>query len=412
MFEWIFKGKDGEVKNWLDIITEELNKVQLARLAEEKAQSMIANAIARRPIVLKSADGVRKDAWDYRLNVRPNPNQTASEFWFSVFKRCLKHGEAVVVMVKDGFYLSTSWDTTNYILFGKTYHHVSVTDGKDETQLGMTFPAENVLRFSIDSGGQRRALTRSVLGSYNVTLNAVNTMLNLTSSPTFKYKTGATTIFKEKATNKILTIDSVMEKMTEQLKKTGIKIIPEQDGTSLEYLEYKSSISAEHMKKLKDDINELAAESYDIPLTVFAGTVTEKSDAVSDFVTFAVMPYIKMANDVLNGALVGEKDYIKGERAEFRIAGFKYIDLFEHAQHASALRGIGVTLDEILGMCGYPEIGSDFSTTRALTLNYAAEGSEEGGGDGLSEDHADEPRKSNQKQSKHAERREKRYAET
>ena len=412
MFEWIFRKKDGSIQNILDIITAELNKVQLARLAEEKAQNMIANAIARSPIVLKDAEGIRKNVWDYRLNVRPNPNQSATQFWYNVYKDYLRTGESLVVMVGDRFYRAKTWECSNYVMFGKTYRNVTITDGVDETRLDMIFPADKVMRFAINETRQRSRLIRAVLESYNKVFEAVSTMVQLSASPTFKYKTGATTTFKDKATGKILTIDIVIARMTEKLKESGIKIIPENDGTSLEYMEYKSTITAEHMKKLKDDINELAALSYDIPLTVFNGTVTEKSDAVSDFVTFACMPIVRMAQDVMNGILVGEKDYLKGERITVQIAGFMYINLFKNAQAASALRAIGITLDEILEMAGFPAINSEFSTTRALTLNYAAEGKEEGDGDGRSDDPADEPRKSNSKQSKHAERRKKRYAET
>jgi hypothetical protein len=83
------------------------------------------------------------------------------------------------------------------------------------------------------------------------------------------------------------------------------------------------------------------------------------------------------------------------------------------APQLDKLRAIGFTLDEIFEMVGYPALNTDFSTTRALTKNYTTEGMEEGTQPtGGADDPADESMvDSNQKLSKHAERRKRRNAE-
>ena len=410
MFEFLFQKKDGTIQNALDVITVELNKIQMALLMQEKARHMIANAVSRSPIMLSDKDGfMAPDAVYYQLNIRPNANQAGTEFWYRVIKQLLTDGQALVVNVNGSYYLATSWEADPYILFEKRYRDIVLTDGDNNFTIGMSFPARDVMRFVLPDNARRRLLAEKVLNSYNTALEALQTMVTASSSPAFKYKTGANMIFRDKDDpKKVITLDKVMDRIKDQLGRAGVKIIQENEGTSLEYIEFKSNVTAEHMQRVKDDMMDLTAAAWDIPKTVFTGTVTEKSDADNEFITYACAPIVEMANDVLTGYVIGQQDYVKGERIGFWLTRFKHIDPIEKASNLSQLRGIGFNLDEIRGMVGYPALNTEFSQARALTLNYAAEGTEEGEGDGRSDDPADEPRKSNRKQSKHAERRRRR----
>ena len=120
----------------------------------------------------------------------------------------------------------------------------------------------------------------------------------------------------------------------------------------------------------------------------------------------------EVINDTLNAKLVGETDYIKGERAFVWLAHFKHVDVIDAAGSLDKLRAIGFTLDEIFEMVGYPALNTEFSTSRALTKNYATEGEEESvEPTGSADDPAEESVRSNRKQSKHRERRRKRHEE-
>lgn len=176
-------------------------------------------------------------------------------------------------------------------------------------------------------------------------------------------------------------------------------------------MDVKKQVTAAELASLADTINKECAAAYDIPLGVFNGQITEQSDATNEFITYAVGPPAEVINDTLNAKLVGQADYIKGERAFVWLAHFKHIDVIDAANSLDKLRAIGFTLDEIFEMVGYPALNTDFSTTRALTKNYATEGLEEsaqptGGADDPSDESVRNT--SNRKQSKHKERRERR----
>ena len=96
------------------------------------------------------------------------------------------------------------------------------------------------------------------------------------------------------------------------------------------------------------------------------------------------------------------------------LAHFKHIDVIDAANSLDKLRAIGFTLDEIFEMVGYPALNTEFSSTRALTKNYATEGMEESiEPTGSADDPAEESVRniSNRKPSKHKERRKRRNVE-
>lgn len=415
MFEWLFRDKKGEITDILDVISVNMNRIQLAKLAEEKAINMIANAIAKSEIVLSTGHERRKDSAYYRLNIRPNDNQTGTDFWYCVASKLLREGDCVIVRMGNGmYYLADNYVASNHVLFQKIYTGVTITDGIDTVSLSRAFTSDDVIH--LRHGNSRLRLFREVvLSSYNDAVAALNQMVTLSGTPRFKYKVNANMSFRSKDANGndvILTIDQVIDKLKKQLIDKDITIIRETEGTALEYMDMKSSIPSNELKNMAEEINNQCAMSYDIPIDVFNGKITEKSDATNEFITYAVQPVAEIITDSLNSKLVGEGDFIKGERAFVWLARFKHVDVIDAANSLDKLRGIGYNFDEIREMTGYETLNTEWSQARALTKNYSTEGLGEDGAAEAVEDPADESGNiRNMKTSKHKERRKKRYEE-
>ena len=417
MFEWLFKDKKGDTVDLLDIIAFNLNKIQLAKLAQEKAINMIANAIAKSEIVLSTGHERRKDGQYYRLNIRPNHNQTGTDFWYQVTRKLLAEGDCVVVELLNGsYYLADSYVITqNWVTAPKVYEGVAITDGIDTFSLDRPFNSDQVMHFR-HANPRLRLFRDNVLDSYNKAVNALNQMVQVTGTPRFKYKVAANMSFRSKdasGNDVVLTIDQVMDRMKSQLKESDITIIRETEGTSLEYMDMKSSIPANELTKMSEEINNQCAMAYDIPIDVFNGKITEKSDATNEFITYAVQPVAEIISDSLNAKLVGESGYLRGERAFVWMSRFKHTDVIDSASNLDKLRGIGFSFDEIREMVGYEALNTDWSQARALTKNYSTEGLGEGDEAQVTEDPVEESDNRNPAtMSKHKERRRKRYEGT
>lgn len=414
MFEWLFKNKTGDISNVLEIIAKDLTKVQLAVMAQEKAAGMIAKAIAKSEIVLTKGEKRRKDQEYYRLNIRPNDNETGTDFWFNVARELVATGDCVVVRMPNGkYYRANSYQMDDYVLFGKTYSNIVITDGYNEVQLRYGVSSDDIMHFRYGTAKMRK-FTDNVLNNLNDALSAVQSLETIANTPLLKFKVDANLQFRRRTVDGKeirLTLDNVLDEFKEKIDGKKLAIITEQTGTSLEFMDVKKQVTAAEVGALADIINKECAAAYDIPLGVFNGQITEQSDATNEFITYAVSPVAEVINDTLDAKLVGEKDYIEGERAFVWLAHFKHVDVIDASPNLDKLRAIGFTLDEIFEMVGYPALNTEFSTTRALTKNYATEGMEEGAKPtGGADDPAEESVRntSNRKQSKHKERRERR----
>lgn len=413
MFEWLFKSRTGEISNVLEVIATDLTKVQLAVMAQEKAAGMIAKAIAKSEIVLTKGEKRRKDQEYYRLNIRPNDNETGTDFWFNVARELVATGDCVVVRMPNGkYYRANSYQMDDYVLFGKTYSNIVLTDGYNEVALRYGVNSDDIMHFRYGTAKMRK-FTDNVLNNLNDALSAVQSLETIANTPLLKFKVDANLQFRRRTVDGKeirLTLDNVLDEFKEKIDGKKLAIITEQTGTSLEFMDVKKQVTAAEVGALADIINKECAAAYDIPLGVFNGQITEQSDATNEFITYAVSPVAEVINDTLDAKLVGEKDYIEGERAFVWLAHFKHVDVIDASPNLDKLRAIGFTLDEIFEMVGYPALNTEFSTSRALTKNYATEGMEEGAQPtGGADDPAEESvRNSNRKQSKHKERRERR----
>lgn len=424
MFDWLFKNEDDQIIDLLEVLKIDLTKIQLSAFAWERAITMIANAIAKSEIVCFDGKERLKNDNYFTLNIRPNDNETGTDFWYRVTRDLLTKGECLVIPINGKLYRADTWTMTNTVMYPKTYSSITITDGTDTYSLGRTFTADDVLHLKYGTD-QLRLYAKNVIDSYNSALQALKDMEVIGNTPLLKYKTDTNMAFRRKladGTEERLTIDKVLAELKETITKGGIQIIHEQNGTSLEFMDNKASVNSSELKNMADEINRECAIAFGIPVMLFNFDVTDKEQANSDFMTHAVAPVAEVFNDTLSAKIVGREDYLKGERVFVWINNFQHRDVLDVANGGDKLRAIGFTLDEIRELLGYEALNTDFSKSRALTKNYSTEEGDgsmepaEGGEEGSdAEDRADEPETEtgaeNQSgnKSKHRERRKRRY---
>ena len=67
MFDFLFQKKNKEMQSMAEVIALDLEKLNLSKLAIEKAVMMIARAIAKSDIIVQT-DSTQKSSIEYRLN--------------------------------------------------------------------------------------------------------------------------------------------------------------------------------------------------------------------------------------------------------------------------------------------------------------------------------------------------------
>ncbi|MEY8515172.1 phage portal protein [Lactococcus taiwanensis] len=93
-------------------------------VALEACVTYLARLISKGKFVFKDGNSIIASDFDYALNVKPNPNQTASEFKIAMVKKLL-NGELLVVKDGDRFYVADNF-ITHYSLNGNSFSNVVI----------------------------------------------------------------------------------------------------------------------------------------------------------------------------------------------------------------------------------------------------------------------------------------------
>ena len=378
MFDFLFQDRNKEIQSLAEIIAVDMEKLNLSKLAIEKAIMMIAKAIAKSDILIQT-ESKEKHKKEYRLNVQPNDNECGTVFWTEVVKQLLTEQEALIIPLSGKYYRATSWSHTNEVMMKRVYKDVMLSCGGENLTIFSTFQSDEVIHLRYDNARIRLYL-QNVVGQFDKTMDSINAMMQLSSQPRFKLKLGTNALsFREKqadGTDKVMPKDQYVLKIKKLLTSDALEVLTEQENASVEQLQINTAVKAEELTKMALQINNEVANAFDIPEAVFNGNITEKSDASNEFITYAVSPVAEVINDTLTAYVVGEDDYCsKNEKVMVWLARFKHVDVVDSAVNLDKLRGIGFHLDEIRGMVGYPLLNTEFSTERALTKNYGGEGS-------------------------------------
>ena len=375
MFDFLFKSKSGE-QSYIDIITENFAKAAISELADEKARGMIARAIAKSEFVVKGKDGRKKNGLYWMLNIRPNANETGTDFWIHAIKKLLKENECKICVIAEKMYIVDSCTETNYVMNPNIYSDIVIRSGKNTFKIDKTVTADDMLHLRLYDE-KKKAFHDKVKENYNNIFSAISGMNELSNSLKFEMTYDANVaILRRKnpdGTEMTLSIDEYKEEIKKMLSSDQMQIINHGKGIEIKQLKIESNVGVNELSAMAKEIFTECAVAYDIPVSAYMGTITEKSDAANEFITYAVSPIISVIEDSMNAKFVGEESFLSGERIWIDISRYKHVDVIESADKLDKLRAIGFNFDEILRIIGWDELNNKFSQERYVTKNYMNE---------------------------------------
>lgn len=383
MFDFLFKSKNNEIQSYMDMVSVEIKKLKLSKLAIQKAAGMIAHAVAKSEFVVQRADGRAKDHIYWILNIRPNPNETATDFWIDAIQKLLTEEECLICSVTGKLYIVDAYTTDNAVMMPRIYRNVTIISNGETFRLDRNFRSDEMIHLRAQNKKIKNYL-ENVLKMYNDTASAVAAAKKLAGTPKFALDIpGQLPVIRTKdkdGNEKSLTIDEYKKGIKKLLESDDIEVLQNQNGMSIQQLKIETSSTSEDMVKLATEIFTECAMAFDIPKAVFLGEITEKADSTNEFITYAVGWVKELLEDSLNAKLVGEKDYLKGEKIWIDMSKFKHRDIIESAANLDKLRSIGFNFDEIRSTVGWEELNTDFSRERVITKNYTNDLGGEGSG--------------------------------
>ena len=188
MFDFLFQKKNKEMQSMAEVIALDLEKLNLSKLAIEKAVMMIARAIAKSDIIVQT-DSTQKSSIEYRLNVMPNDHECGTYFWTRIIRELLWTQEALIIPMNGKYYKASAWQVSNSVLSERIYSNITIECAGEQYGLYKKFMSSEVIHLRYDNA-KIRVYLESVVNQYNNTLNAINYMIRLSNQPKFKLKLG------------------------------------------------------------------------------------------------------------------------------------------------------------------------------------------------------------------------------
>lgn len=351
-------------------IEQQANSLRIEEMYINHAIDLISTTVGKAEFNFYKKGIHQKDEIDYLLNVRPNNNQISSVFWTNVCRQLLTESEALIIVFQDQLYLADSFETDGKVLKERTYKKIKIqTDDGDSYSLTTKIKASDAIYLNIHSSKQSE-----VIASFNERYAEMLTI----AQRSYKKSNAVKAVLKvPQQVPQMSDADGNIIDTKDYINKIAGAVISDEDsimdiggGFNLEVLDTKVKGTTDAFSNLKSDLGNDIALSYKIPLDIFYGTKTEKSQGNDDFINFAISPLIRLIENGLIAGLITRDDYISGERISANKASLQYSNILNIASSVDKLRSIGYSFNDIQRYTGAPEIEENWANKRFITKNY------------------------------------------
>lgn len=346
-------------------IQEKKTELAVRELAYEICIKRIAKAICKCEFRTYKKGSEYKGDLYYMLNICPNANQNATEFWEKLIHRLYTDMEAVIVPWTEGDTITSIYVADSFNL--DDTQAINEWTFKDIMINGMRLSSRkssDVFYFKLQDERVKRLLA-STLSLYQ----------DLISTAYKSYKNSNGTKVKMK-------IDRAMENNAEEIEEiinddvaeflgNADAVFPEYEGYTLDRFDTGGTVqTTRDLKALIDDVLEMTCKALLIPTNIMTGEVTDTSKAVDDFLTFCLDSLVELIQDELNRKIYGKK-YLKGDFLKINTQTIKHIDILDMAGAIDKLLASGVkSINDINRVLGDEPINEPWADKHYMTKNY------------------------------------------
>ena len=350
-----------------DLVRDKSHKAYIKQWALDTCINHIARTISQTKF--EYIDNGMKDNTNttyYKLNVRPNTDESAATFWQKVVRKLIYDNE-VLIVVTDTKDLIVADDFTReeYALYDDVFKNIVVGDFEFERNFLMS----EVIYLEYNNESIANMLS-GLFSDYGdifgrlIQINLLNNQIRATLS--MDANIGMTKESQEK-------MQSFIDKAYEAFATNDIAIVPLQKGYTYEehstQSQAKTSSQIDDLSKLPDQILSYVARNLGIPLGLINGDTADIQGMTDNYMKFCINPIIEKITDELNAKLFTVRSYKEGKRIKA-----VSIDAYDPIQKAEAIDKLisssVFTVNQVLDMFGYPPSKDEDANKRLITKNY------------------------------------------
>jgi HK97 family phage portal protein len=359
-------NKNGEAINSIYAI-EVPESIYVREMAVYSAISLIANAISQSEIrVYENNKPVMNEDY-FTLNVKANPNESASAFWHKVMEKALRaeQGKGALCFInRRNIYCADQYTVEEKRPFkGNIYSGIVV----DDFQMDRKFRADEVFIFKLEDTDAYNTI-RKWNAEYGKLISVAMNAYKDTNAKKFVLKVegleAGNAKFKEE-------FEKYLKEPIQKFVNGDTEILIEYDGRTLSEMERKRDrTNSEDSIKLIEETFKVAGKAFKIPESLMLGNITNMNDVIKSFLTFAVDPWADMIGKVLTGQY-GYEEWEKGNYYKCDTSTVNHIDIFDMAEKIDKLISSSFAcVDEVREKAGLDKLNEEWSSKHLLTKNY------------------------------------------
>lgn len=368
IFRDVFK-RNLEIRDMLDLdlASDPATRSYLKRIALETNINFIARTISQSEFWIMDGQNKQKNNLHYRLNIRPNTDSSASDFWHKVIYKLVYDNEVLIIKSDtDDLLIADDFDRVEYAVYEDRFKDVMVKDHKFERHFMMsevfylTYNNEKIQRYVNELFSDYGELFGRMMDS-QLRKNQLRATVGI--------KTGAG-MTDDKHINRMQKyIDSVYSR----LKTESVALLPKIDGFEFDELSNGNTTTTdngpENIHKLKKIFIEDVAKMIGIPPSLLHGDMADISNLMESYLKFCINPLIKKIEDEFNSKLFTRQEYLSGKH--MKVVGLNKKDPLEHAAAIDKLIASRVlNANEARSLFGFERVEGQGLEEYVLTKNY------------------------------------------
>lgn len=350
-----------------ELLRETSHKAYIKRWALDTCINHIARTISQTKFeIIENGKKDSNSTTHYKLNVRPNTDESAATFWQKVIRKLIYDNEVLIVVtdtkdliIADDFYRD------EYALYDDIFEHVIV----GEYEFERTFKMSDVIYLEYNN----ESITEMLYGLFSdygdifgrlTTANLMNNQIRATLS--MDANTPLTNASNDD-------MQKFINKAYKAFESNDIAIVPVQKG--YKYEEHTSSNSAktssqiDDLAKVPNQLLSYVARNLGIPVGLINGETADIEAMTNNYMKFCIKPIIEKITDELNAKLFSERGYKEGKR--IKAISIDQKGPLEVSEAVDKLIASGsFNRDEIRELTGYEPIGSEEMQKFIITKNY------------------------------------------
>ncbi|PKR79191.1 phage portal protein [Halalkalibacillus sediminis] len=350
----------------IDLLEDTSDRIYYKKLAIATCVNLIARTISQSEFMMKKKGEVQHDEFYYRLNVKPNKNQSASEFWETFVYKLIHDNEVLIIKTdSDDLLVADDFSRTEYALMDDVFRDVTIKDFTYQR----TFVASDVIYIKHSNEDLSRLLD-SLYSDYG---ELFGRMLEFQKHNNQIRATVDTENVNPKDPEKQTRMQNFIDNMYGAIKKRTFAIVPQQKGFVYQEQSERASRtsgSVDEINKVTNGFLDHTARALGIPPALVRGEMADVEKSTRNYMTFCIDPLLKKVKDEFSGKFIDKRDYLKGERMDIR--SISYRDLFDLASAVDKLRSAGIyNGNELREKLGDERVDDPILKEYVITKNYS-----------------------------------------